>query len=212
MPGSPPRAEFHWKHCREKNTLLCQRAELMEEGNALLFPHYKTVQLTKQESACHCFSQSLWGAAVMKWLDLCDTGKKQLDAESCSRVAVSKARFRSPFWFQGDYFQLEKEAHSNHFERNCCLKAEKETVLGWDRKNLHLREGKGKGEERSTALGLHQTALSISDPDGATDRQIPHPFTASRSSSCSHHIAALRTEWQAVISSSDSVKRFVYWI
>lgn len=118
------------------------------------------------------------------------------------QMCLSKTSFRSPFLFQSDCSQLEKEASSNHLERNWYLTAEKEdTVLRRDRKNMHLREekrkrereGEGKGEVSNTVLGLHQTALSISDPDGDRDHQVPYPFPAS-SLCCPHHMAALRTE------------------
>lgn len=56
------------------------------------------------------------------------------------------------------------------------------------------REGEGKGEVSNTALGLHQRAVCISNPDGDRDPQVPYPFPASRSLYCPHHVAALRTE------------------
>lgn len=39
VPGFLPQAEFYWKQCVEKYSLSCLRTELVEEGNALLFPH-----------------------------------------------------------------------------------------------------------------------------------------------------------------------------
>lgn len=56
------------------------------------------------------------------------------------------------------------------------------------------REEEGKGEVSNTALGLHQTALPISDPDGERNHQVPYPFPAGRSLHCPYHMAALGTK------------------
>lgn len=125
------------------------------------------------------------------------------------QMCLSKTGFRSPFLFQWDYSQLEKEASSNHLEINWYLKADKdETVLGWDRKNIHLREGRRKGKRekvREKAKGKWGTQpwACIRQHSLFQTLMVPYPFPASRSSYCPHHMAALRTEWQAVISARD---------
>jgi len=58
-------------------------------------------------------------------------------------------------------------------------------------KESALEGGRGQRGREEHSL---RSALSISDPDGARDHQISHPSAVSRSSSCSHHMAALRTE------------------
>lgn len=155
MPGCLPQAEFYWKYCRKKKIPCLVGEQNWWRRWMHCFVHITgTVQLTKQASGCRCFSQSLQGAVGDKvagsmWLWEKTTGCWQLHQSSSAWVKQGS-----------DYSQLEKEAGSDHFEKNQCLRTENESTRMRYKEPALERTGKWGREEHSLGLASGSTLCS----------------------------------------------------